>query len=232
MDAKIYDVKGKEAGKIALPEALFGQKWNADLVHEVVVSMQSNARAGTAHTKFRGEVAGGGKKPWKQKGTGRARHGSSRSPIWVGGGVAHGPRTEKSYAKKINKNTRGKALAVTLSKKYADGQVVFLDGFSFEKPQAKTAREIMVSLGSVAKDLPIKRKNAALIVLPARDNNTELSFRNFGNVEVVQAKDVNPVEVLSHRYVIIARPGDVMDVLAKRVASKALLAKNTNQSVK
>lgn len=225
MDAKIYDVKGKEAGSITLPENVFGVTWNSNLVHEVVVSMQSNARAGTAHTKFRGEVAGGGKKPWKQKGTGRARHGSSRSPIWVGGGVAHGPRTEKSYAKKINKNVRAKALGVVLSKKYADGQVVFVESLGFDKPTAKTAREIMVSLGKVAKDLPIKRKNAALLVLSGRDENVEKSFRNFGNVEVVQAKDVNPVEILTYKYVLIANPTDSVGTLEKRVASKAVIAK-------
>lgn len=225
MDAKIYDVKGKEAGSITLPENVFGVTWNSNLVHEVVVSMQSNARAGTAHTKFRGEVAGGGKKPWKQKGTGRARHGSSRSPIWVGGGVAHGPRTEKSYAKKINKNVRSKALGVVLSKKFADGQVVFVDTLGFDKPAAKTAREIMVSLGKVAKDLPIKRKNAALLVLSGRDEHAEKSFRNFGNVEVVQAKDVNPVEVLTYKYVLIANPTESVGMLEKRVASKAVIAK-------
>ena len=187
--------------------------------------MQSNARAGTAHTKFRGEVAGGGKKPWKQKGTGRARHGSSRSPIWVGGGVAHGPRTEKSYAKKINKNVRGKALAVVLSKKLTDGEVIFLDSFGLTEPKAKMARETIVNLGKVAASLPGKRKNAALIILSGRDANTEKSFQNFGNMSVIQAKDVNPVEVLTYKYVIIANPTEAVAMLASRVASKAVIAK-------
>lgn len=225
MDAIIYNAQGTEAGKVTLPEAVFGAAWNANLVHEVVVSMQSNARAGTAHTKFRGEVSGGGKKPWKQKGTGRARHGSSRSPIWVGGGVAHGPRTEKSFTKKINKNTRAKALAVTLSKKYADGSVIFVDSFGLTEPKAKTAREVIVNLGKVMKDLPRKRKNAALVVLAARDAATEKSLQNFGNIEVVQAKDVNPVEVLTYKYVIITSPEAALATLASRVASKAALAK-------
>lgn len=225
MDAIIYNTKGVEAGKVALPETVFGQSWNANLVHEVVVSMQSNARAGTAHTKFRGEVSGGGKKPWKQKGTGRARHGSSRSPIWVGGGVTHGPRTEKSYAKKINKNVRGKALAVVLSKKLTDGEVIFLDSFGLTEPKAKMARETIVNLGKVAASLPGKRKNAALIILSGRDANTEKSFQNFGNMSVIQAKDVNPVEVLTYKYVIIANPTEAVAMLASRVASKAVIAK-------
>jgi ribosomal protein L4 len=110
MTHTVYTTDGKQKGTIDLPDTIFAQKWNADLVHQVATSIMSNARAATAHTKDRGEVSGGGKKPWKQKGTGRARHGSSRSPIWVGGGVAHGPRNDKSYTKKINAKMKVKAL--------------------------------------------------------------------------------------------------------------------------
>src|SRR3989344_1758195 len=106
MDAIIYNQKGTDAGKIALPAKVFGAKWRADLVHQVVEGMKSNSRAGTADTKGRGEGRGGGRKPWKQKGTGRSRHGSSRSPIWVGGGVTHGPLAEKNYKRKISKKMR------------------------------------------------------------------------------------------------------------------------------
>ena len=115
LEANVYSQEGKEVSKITLSEKIFGVEWNANLVHDVVVSMQGNARSNSAHTKNRGEVRGGGKKPWKQKGTGRARHGSSRSPIWAGGGVAHGPRNERDYTRKINKNVRAKALASVLS---------------------------------------------------------------------------------------------------------------------
>ena len=130
LEAPVYSDKAKKVSTVALPASVFGVKWNADLVHQVTISMMSNARAGTAHTKDRGEVRGGGKKPWKQKGTGRARHGSSRSPIWVGGGVTHGPRTEKDFSKKINKKMRTKALFTVLSKKYALGKVLFVDALS------------------------------------------------------------------------------------------------------
>ncbi len=118
MESKIYNTSGKSVGNIKLPEGIFGLKWNADLVHEVVRLMNSNSRTAIAHTKTRGEVRGGGKKPWKQKGTGRARHGSSRSPIWVGGGVTHGPRNDKNFDRKINKKAKTKALFTILSRKH------------------------------------------------------------------------------------------------------------------
>src|SRR5512135_1972448 len=102
MEAQIYNQKGEQTGKITLPESVFGLPWNGDLVHQVVTSMRSSEREPWAHTKDRGQVAGGGKKPWQQKGTGRARHGSSRSPIWRHGGITHGPITDKNYGKKIN----------------------------------------------------------------------------------------------------------------------------------
>ena len=205
---------------VTLPESLFGVKWNPTLVHEVVVSMQSNARAGTAHTKDRSEVAGGGKKPWKQKGTGRARHGSRRSPIWVGGGVSHGPRSDKDYSKKINKKARAKAFASTLSKKQADGEVLFVDSLALENPKTAEAKNIVKALaaGTGKADLVTKRKNAALIVIGARDEAMEKSFRNFGNMLVTQAKDVNPVDLLTYKYVVMADPAVTLETLEKRVS--------------
>ena len=222
MDATVYTKEGKESGKVALPESVFGAAWNADLVHEVVVSMQANAREGLAHTKDRSEVRGGGRKPWRQKGTGRARHGSRRSPIWTGGGVTFGPRNEKDYSKKINKTVRRKALAATLSKKYADGEVIFVDSLGLEGPKTAEAKAIISSLGSVkgAEGIATKKNNAALVILPKRDENTEKSFRNFGNVLVEQAKDVNPVELLSYKYVVVAEPKDAIEVFEARVAPK------------
>ncbi len=224
LEAHVYGKDGKETGTVKLPEEVFGAAWNADLVHQVVVSMQGNARAGTAHTKGRGDVRGGGKKPWKQKGTCRARHGSSRSPIWVGGGVAHGPRNDRDYSRKINKNARAKALASVLSQKLRDDEVIFVDTLAQAEPKAKEAKNILKALSTISgkEKLARKRVNAAVILLPTRDEHTELSFRNFGNVEVVQTKDVNPVELLTYKFVVVAKPEENLAVLAHRVATKSV----------
>src|SRR3990167_5939340 len=125
MKSDVYNAQGKKAGSVELPESVFGVKWNDSLMHQVVTSMQANARPSVAHTKSRGEVRGGGKKPWRQKGTGRARHGSSRSPIWKGGGVTHGPRNEKVYTRAIPRNMRAKALFMALSRKLNDNEIIF-----------------------------------------------------------------------------------------------------------
>jgi large subunit ribosomal protein L4 len=147
MTNKVYSVDGKEVKSISLPDNIFDLKWNADLVHQVATSILSNKRAATAHTKNRGEVSGGGKKPWKQKGTGRARHGSTRSPIWVGGGVAHGPRNEKDYSKKINYKMKAKALYVVLSEKLRKGEILFLDDMKTTK--TKDASKVFQNLSKL-----------------------------------------------------------------------------------
>jgi large subunit ribosomal protein L4 len=222
MNAKVFSKEGKETGSVNLPEAVFGVAWNADLVYEVVTGMQGNARGeSSAHTKGRGEVAGGGKKPWKQKGTGRARHGSTRSPIWVGGGVSHGPRNEKEYSVKINRKVRAKALATVLSKKFIDQEVIFVDSLQIHEPKTKDAKAALVAIakGSGNNSLVTKRKNAAVIVLNGRDSATEKSFQNFGNYTVVMAKDVNPVDLLTYKYVVLADATATVETLVKRTSS-------------
>lgn len=223
METTVFTKEGKESGKMKLPESVFGAKWNPDLVHEVVVSMRSNARGGNAHTKDRSEVSGGGKKPWRQKGTGRARHGSRRSPIWVGGGVTFGPRNEKDYSKKINKKVRAKALASTLSKKHADNEVIFVDSLTFDAPKSAEAKSVVSALakGSKHEDLATKRNNAALVVLSERNEAAEKSFRNFGNMLVAQAKDVNPVDLLTYKYVVVADPAKTLETLESRIVPTA-----------
>lgn len=224
MNATVYATDGSKASELALPEAVFGVAWNPHLVQEVVIGMQANARAGTAHTKDRSEVRGGGKKPWRQKGTGRARHGSRRSPIWTGGGVTFGPRNEKDYSVKLNKKARRKALASVLSKKYAEGEVLFLSPLSFAEPKTAAAKSLITTLAEKTdtERLATKRQNAALIILPERNLAIEKSFRNFGNIAVVQAKDVNPVELLTYQYVIVADAPSAVEILAARISGETV----------
>lgn len=220
METNVYNQSGKEAGTIKLPEQVFGLAWNADLVHQVVESIRANMRGPVAHTKDRGDVRGGGKKPWRRKGTGRARHGSIRSPLWRGGGVAHGPRNEKVYAKKINKKMRAKALYTVLSEKLRSGEIIFVDEFNFTQPKTKEAKGMITALSAIkgCEKLSTKRKNTALIALPGRSQAAERSFRNFSNMEVVQTKDLNPYAVLSHKYLVIAGPDESVKTLAARMA--------------
>ncbi len=214
-EATVFDSKGAEAGKLTLPESIFGLPWNADLVHQVVLGMQANARGGNAHTKDRGEVRGGGRKPWQQKGTGRARHGSSRSPIWKGGGVTHGPRNEKDYTQKINRQASQKALLVVLSRKLKDGEIIFMDKLSIAAPKAKEAKGVITAFGKIGMRA-LKKKNAALIALPALHAPTFKSFANFGNVEMVEARNLNPLSVLTAKYLVLVDPAAAIETLMKK----------------
>ncbi len=208
MKTKVYNQKGKEVEGMELPAELFAVPWNADMVHQVVTSMTSDSRDSLAHAKTRGEVSGGGKKPWQQKGTGRARHGSTRSPIWVGGGTTHGPRHEKNYARKVNKKMKNKALRAILSRKLKDGEVLFIDAITFAEPKTKIAREVWGAFAGIAgfERLATKKINAAFIVLPNKDKAVEKSFSNFGNVEVGEARNLNPFNLLNHKFLIVADP--------------------------
>lgn len=219
MESQIYNQTGGAAGTIKLPESVFGLPWNADLVHQVVTSMRSNARKPIAHTKDRGEVSGGGKKPWQQKGTGRARHGSIRSPIWVHGGVAHGPTKEKNFARKINRRMKAKALAVILSKKFKDGEVLFVDAVSLPEQKTKAAKEILKSLCTVKgfEKILAKKSNSAILALGTKDAKLEKSFRNFGNLLISEARNMNPVELLNYKHLVIIEPEKTVEFLASKL---------------
>lgn len=218
-DAIIYNTKGQEVGSYKLPEDIFGLRWNSDLVHQVIQSLQTAARKPYAHTKNRGEVRGGGKKPWQQKGTGRARHGSTRSPIWVGGGVAHGPRNEKNFDRKVNSKMKAKALYTILSKKFREGEVIFMDSIALSAPKTKEAKEIVLSLSkmeSLAK-LATKKSNALLLALGSKNETLEKGFRNFGNVHVAEARNLNPVELATYKYVMFVNPEESVKAIAGKL---------------
>lgn len=223
MEATIYNAEGKKAGSLELPESVFGQKWNDALMHQVVTSMHDNARTNVAHTKDRGDVRGGGKKPWRQKGTGRARHGSTRSPIWVGGGVAHGPRNTKVFARGIPSGMRKKALAVALSQKMRDGEIIFVDSLGLSAPKTATAKNMLVALSSVKgfEKLSGKKKNAALIALTAKNEAATKSLRNIGSVACVQVSNLNPLSVLRNTYLIVENPQAAISVLERRLSKSS-----------
>jgi len=218
MEAKIYNQKGKEVESIALPARVFAAKWRSDLVHQVVESMRSNKRAGTADTKDRGEVSGGGKKPWKQKGTGRARHGSSRSPIWVGGGVTHGPLSDKNYKRKISKKMRAQALFSVLSKKLKDGEIIFVDSLTVSKINTKEGVEVMKNLAKATgyKEIAASKKPRVLTALFGRNENAEKSFRNIPALNIVFLKNLNPLDILNHKYLLIESPVESIKFLESR----------------
>ena len=218
METKIYNQKGISVRTVTLPPKIFAAKWRADLVHQVIEGMRSNKRAGTADTKDRGEVRGGGKKPWKQKGTGRARHGSSRSPIWVGGGVTHGPLSEKNYKRKISKKMRVQALFSVLSKKMKDGEILFVDSLSLPEVKTKKAVEVMKNLSEVSgfKPLASSKKPRVLTALYERNEKTEKSFRNLPQLQIVFLKNLNPLDVLKYRCLLIENPKESIKFLESR----------------
>ncbi len=219
MEATIYNTNGKSAGKIKLPPKVFGVPWNSDLVHQVMHSMMSSARQPIAHTKTRGEVRGGGRKPWRQKGTGRARHGSTRSPLWVGGGVAHGPRKDKNYDRKINKTMKTKAFVTLLSKKWKDGEILFVDSLSFSSPKTTEAKTVLVSLAKNPgfEKLSTKPKNAAFIALALKNANVEKSFRNIGSVALDETRNLNLLDILNHKFIIIENPVESMKIIESKI---------------
>lgn len=229
----VYNLQGKEAGNITLAQEVFALPWNADLVHQVVTSMESSARTNVAHTKNRGEVSGGGKKPWQQKGTGRARHGSIRSPLWVGGGVTHGPRKDKNFDRKVNKKMKAKALYTILSAKLKKGEILFVNDLSLKAIKTKDARESLSSLSKISgfKDLLNKRKNSAFIALSNKDVTTEKSFRNLSNLEVDEIRNMNPLHLMKYKYVVISNPEkglpQITEKLSKKMEVKATKTKAT-----
>lgn len=186
----------KEVRTLEVPEEIFGVKWNSDLVHQVITSLRGNRRVPVAHTKDRGEVSGGGKKPWRQKGTGRARHGSTRSPIWVGGGVAFGPTKERNFEKKVNKKMKKGALYSVLSQKVREGEVVLVDDFGATRPKTKEVVSMLQALET--------KKNTSRTLLVAKEGNANaaLSGRNIPKIAVVYPSGLNAENCLDARRVI------------------------------
>ena len=197
MKYPLWNQKGEKIGEVVLPKEIFGQEVNESLVHQAVVTEQANQRISIAHTKDRAEVKGGGAKPWRQKGTGRARAGSIRSPIWKGGGTTFGPRKERVFRKKINQKMRNKALTMVLSSKVGDKELKVLDKLVIPEPKTKLMAEILKNL---------KLEKSVLILNNQVDLNLVKASRNIPKVKVQLARQVTPLEVLSYQYLILLKP--------------------------
>ncbi|MDP3731378.1 MAG: 50S ribosomal protein L4 [bacterium] len=207
MKTDLYNQQGEVISQIDLPDEIFGLKVNNDLVHQAMVAQLGNSRQVLAHTKDRSEVRGGGKKPWRQKGTGRARHGSIRSPIWKGGGVTFGPTKERNFSKSINKKMKRKALFMALSSKASSQQLMVLESLSIEKPKTKLADQVIKGLSSKMKGYKAskKKRDSLVLVLPDTDKAIEKSTRNLDYTKVLSAKSLNILDILNNKYLLLTQ---------------------------
>jgi large subunit ribosomal protein L4 len=199
LNVKVYNLEGKELEEIKLDPKLFNIEINPALIHQVVLALQANARQKLAHTKTRAEVRGGGKKPWRQKGTGRARHGSIRSPLWVGGGITFGPRKEREFGQKINKKMKRKAVLMALSDKVKENNFIVVDRLDLAKIMTK-------DLVKILNNLPIK-SSQALLVLAKKNETISKSARNLPKIKTVLADSLNLIDIIKFNYLLIDKDG-------------------------
>ena len=196
MNIDLYDNSAKVIGKTDIPERVFSVSWNPDLVKQALDAQLANARQPLAHTKGRGEVRGGGKKPWRQKGTGRARHGSIRSPIWRGGGVAHGPTNEKVFAVKINKKMKQAAIFSVLSKKLSDGEVKVVESLAVSEPKTKFIAKIISAF---------MEKPSALIVPSKENKNVYRASANLPKVKSLDPRSLNVYDLMRYKNILLEK---------------------------
>lgn len=209
MELKVYDMSGKETGNITLPQTIISDKVDRHFLYEVIKYYESNKRVGTASTKTRSEVSGGGRKPWRQKHTGRARQGSIRSPLWKGGGVVFGPKP-RDYSLDINRKKLKLALKQLITEKIKDNNVYVFENFKFSEPKTKNFVNILNIFN-------IKDKKV-LVVLSDVNDETIKSMRNYPLVEYVSANEVNAYDLIRADIVIMDK--DAVDIIAKRLEDK------------
>mgnify|MGYP001583712405 CR=1 FL=1 len=191
----VLNQKKEKVGTMELSDKIFGIKWNSDLVHQALLAQLANRREPWAHAKDRSEVRGGGRKPWKQKGTGRARHGSIRSPLWIGGGATHGPLKERIFAKKINKKMKRIATFSLLSKKLKDKELIIIDKFEGLKNKTKEWA------GTLKNFIDLRSKN--LLILENTNKNFSKAISNIKNVDTLSPNSLNVYDLLNHKYIIL-----------------------------
>ena len=193
-NVSVYNIEGKEVGSIELNDAVFGVEVNEHLVHMAVVNQLANNRQGTQSAKTRSEVSGGGRKPWRQKGTGHARQGSTRSPQWTGGGVVFAPKP-RDYSFKMNKKEKRAALCSALSSKVAESQIIVLDEFKLDDIKTKKFAEVMSNL----------KVDKALVVIEGENKNVVLSGRNIPTVKVSATNEINTYDVLKYETLVVTK---------------------------
>jgi len=230
MKYTVYNQQGKRISETLLPKEIFEVKINPDLIHQVAVSQMANRRRVIAHTKTRAEVRGGGRKPWRQKGTGRARASSIRSPIWRGGGITFGPTKARVFKKKIPKKMRRKALLMVLSAKAKEKMLIVLNSLKIEKPKTK----LMVN---ILDKLPLPRPHAwrqgekkasSLLILPQKDEIIIRASRNISEVQTLEARNLNVLDLLSFKYLLI--PKEAIKVIKETFLNQR--TKNKEQRTK
>ncbi len=200
MKADLLNLENKVVGELNVPETVFGVRWNESLVHQALIAQQSNRRRPWAHVKDRSEVRGGGRKPWRQKGTGRARHGSSRSPLWIGGGKAHGPRNDRDYSVKLNKKMRRLAIFSVLSKKFKDNEVRFFDALEVEAPKTKILAQNLRGILEMSK---LKKKYDVVLVPDLESKNIGRAAKNLTKTKVINPTSLNVEDLLNHKNILI-----------------------------
>jgi len=203
-----FDALGERNGEVDLPKTVFDEKPNMPVMHQAYLRQMANARQGTASTKTRGDVSGGGAKPYRQKGTGRARHGSIREPSMKGGGTVFGPHP-RSYEQRMPKQMRRLALRSALSQKAIDGQVRVIESYVFDEPKTKQALDLMEAIGF---------DNSALIVLPAPNMIVSRSFENLTGTKTILARNLNIRDLFTHTYLLLSK--DCLDLLEENFKAR------------
>ena len=198
LNIRVYNQEGKEVSELGLNKAVFGLPWNADLVHQAVRTALASQRQVLASTKDRSEVRGGGRKPWRQKGTGRARHGSIRSPLWKGGGITFGPTSKRNFKLKINKKMARKAFLTALSTKARDSELLVLDDLKLSAPKTKEMAKIMKNFPQV--------KNG-LLALAKKSEDLKRTGRNLPNLNITNIDNLNILDILKYKYLIFTKDG-------------------------
>lgn len=205
LNIRVYNQEGKEVSDLSLDRAVFGLPWNSDLIHRAVMTISANMRQVLASTKMRGEVSGGGKKPWRQKGTGRARHGSIRSPLWRGGGITFGPTSERNFKLNINKKMARKALLTAISGKVKDSELLILDELKLSAPKTKEMAKIMANFPQV---------KSGIFIANGKNEDIKKAGRNLSNLKIISMDNLNILDILKYKFLILTKDG--VDYLNKK----------------